>query len=254
MENPTVTITGISGFLGSQICLLFLKDGSYKVRGTVRSVNNPKKIQPLKDAFGEYFSQLELVEADLMNEQSLDKAIEGSTYVVHTASPFPLANPKHEDEVIKPAVDGTLFAMKACRKHKVKRIVITASLLTMTEEKNPSMYSKSKKLADKASMDFIAALPADEKLELVTIHPGFILGPNLNSASFTSGDFIKKIMLKEFPKLPRVQLGCVDVREVAQAHLQALKVPEADGKKFQLCENAYWITDIGECLKELYGN
>lgn len=68
MENPTVTVTGVSGFLGSMVCLYLLKDGSYKVRGTVRSTNNPKKIQPLKDAFGEYFSQLELVEADLGNE------------------------------------------------------------------------------------------------------------------------------------------------------------------------------------------
>jgi hypothetical protein len=32
-----------------------LKNGTFKVRGTVRSVNNPEKIEPLKKAFGEYF-------------------------------------------------------------------------------------------------------------------------------------------------------------------------------------------------------
>lgn len=181
MENPTVTITGVSGFLGSMICLNFLKDGSYKVRGTVRSVNNPKKIQPLKDAFGEYFSQLELVEADLTNEASIQKAIEGATYVVHTASPFPLSNPKSEDELIKPAVEGTLSVCRACTANNVKRLVITASLLTSTEEKKPSMYSKSKKLANKASWDYWNALPADNKFDLVTIHPGLIIGPNNNT-------------------------------------------------------------------------
>ena len=148
MENPTVTVTGVSGYLGSQVCLQLLKDGAYKVRGTVRSTTNPKKIQPLKDAFGEYFDKLELVEADLGNEESLANAIAGSTYVVHTASPFPLQNPKNEMELIKPAVDGTLFVMKACRAHKVKRIVITSSMVTMMDEKKPSMYSKSKKMAD----------------------------------------------------------------------------------------------------------
>jgi hypothetical protein len=45
------------------------------VRGTVRSINNPEKIEPLKKAFGEYFDKLELVEADLCDENSIIKAI-----------------------------------------------------------------------------------------------------------------------------------------------------------------------------------
>ena len=51
-------------------------------------------------------------------------------------------------------------------------------MLTMIDDKNPSVYARSKILADKASYDFVEALPADEKMELVTIHPGLILGPN----------------------------------------------------------------------------
>jgi len=58
---------------------------------------------------------LELVEADLMDENSIMQAIEGSDYVVHTASPFPIVQPKDEDELIKPAVNGTLSVMKACK-------------------------------------------------------------------------------------------------------------------------------------------
>ena len=42
-----VTITGVSGYVGSAVCLEFLKDGGFKVRGTVRDKNNPKKIQTL---------------------------------------------------------------------------------------------------------------------------------------------------------------------------------------------------------------
>ena len=74
-DKPVVTITGISGYLGAQVCLLFLKDGSYKVRGTVRSKTNKEKIEPLKIAFKEHFDQLELVEADLLDEQSLIKEL-----------------------------------------------------------------------------------------------------------------------------------------------------------------------------------
>jgi dihydroflavonol-4-reductase len=56
-----------------------------------------------------------LVNADLTNPESLNKAIEGCDFVVHTASPFPPAVPRHEDDIIKPAVEGTLAVMKAAR-------------------------------------------------------------------------------------------------------------------------------------------
>ena len=130
--KPVVTITGVSGYVGSQTCLLFLKSGKYQVRGTVRDKNNEKKISPLRKAFGEYFEQLELVEADLLDEESMIKAIEGSTYVAHIASPFVMMKPKDEDDLIKPAVNGTLAAMKACRASKVKRIVITSSVASIS--------------------------------------------------------------------------------------------------------------------------
>ena len=54
-SKPTVVITGISGYLGSHVALVFLKDGSYNVRGTVRDTKNPVKIEPLRKAFGTYF-------------------------------------------------------------------------------------------------------------------------------------------------------------------------------------------------------
>ena len=86
--KPTVLITGVTGYVGSQCCLAFLKSGNYNVRGTVRDKNSEKRIAPIRKSFGEYFDQLELVEADLLQEESLISAITGATYVVHTASPF----------------------------------------------------------------------------------------------------------------------------------------------------------------------
>ena len=67
-DKPLVTITGISGFIGAEVCLAFLNDGGFKVRGTVRSKTNDSKIDPLKKAFKEKFNQLEIVEADLMDD------------------------------------------------------------------------------------------------------------------------------------------------------------------------------------------
>ena len=73
--KKTVTITGISGYLGSHVCLQFLQSGNYNVRGTVRSKTNEARLEPLRKAFGEHFDQLELVEADLLEEESLIAAI-----------------------------------------------------------------------------------------------------------------------------------------------------------------------------------
>ena len=60
-----------------------------------------------------------MVEADLLDEESMLNAIEGSTYVVHVASPAPIDMVKDENELIKPAVGGTLAVLKACKAHKV---------------------------------------------------------------------------------------------------------------------------------------
>ena len=87
-NKPIVTITGVTGYLGAHVCLLFLKDGRYRVRGTVRNTKNATKIDPIKKSFGELFNKLELVEADLLDDASMSNAIKGSRYVVHTASPF----------------------------------------------------------------------------------------------------------------------------------------------------------------------
>ena len=72
------------------------------------------------------FDQLELVNADLLNADSIMQAVSGCDYIVHTASPFPLAAPKNEDELIKPASEGTRAVMRAAHHHKIKRVVITS--------------------------------------------------------------------------------------------------------------------------------
>ena len=142
------------------------------------------------------------------------KAIKGSTYVVHLASPFFFS--KNENDLIKPAVDGTNAVMKACELAGVRRCVVTSScasvfnvakadrpangLFNESHWSNPDRpegldgYSKSKVLAEKAAWDFKDALPVNKRFELVTICPGFIFGPPLSKQSGTSVGYISAIM------------------------------------------------------------
>ena len=94
------------------------------MRGTVRDKTNAGKIEELKAAFGEHFTNLELVDVDLLNADSVNAAVAGSTYVVHTASPVL----NDGDKAVETAVDGTLNVLKACRTGGVKRCVVTGSV------------------------------------------------------------------------------------------------------------------------------
>ncbi len=78
----------------------------------MRDPSNEKKIAPLKTAFGEHFDSLELVKADLLDQDSIHAACEGVTYIMHVASPVPSDEPKDKHKVIGPAVCGTLYVME----------------------------------------------------------------------------------------------------------------------------------------------
>lgn len=268
-QKKKVLITGISGYLGSFVCDTFLKNGTFKVRGTVRDTKNAKKIDPLRKAFGENFDEIELVEADLLNPESLDRAVQGCDYVVHTASPVPdKGEPKDENILIKPAVEGTLAVLRAAHKYKVKRVVITSSLSAVVM-KNPEnvrerydetdwsdldacgAYDKSKTLAEKAAWDFVHSLKEEERFEFVSINPVFILGPALVPTD-SSPTAVKMLLQGKIPFVPKVMLVVVDVREVALAHLNAILVDEAKNQRFLLGNTSMWIRDVANTLKAIY--
>ena len=58
--------------------------------------------------------------------------------------------------------------------------------------------------------------------------------------------------MKKMPALPYVSIPLVDVRDVAEAHLQAVKVSKAAGKRFMLVEGSHWFTEIGQTLNKNY--
>jgi nucleoside-diphosphate-sugar epimerase len=109
-------------------------------------------------------------------------------------------------------------------------------------------YNKSKLLAEKAAWEYMDSLPEDEKFELSTINPAFVLGPTNVGGNFSSGSFIGQIMMNKLPSIPKISMPCVDVRNVATAHAVALKTDEAQGKRFLLNADTIWFTFIAETL------
>lgn len=157
-------ITGITGYIGKHVAAELLKQ-NYEVVGTIRSLAKAEAtrsaLAAIPGAAGVTF-----VEADLLSDMGWDKAVEGCDYVMHLASPFVIAEPKDENEMITPAVEGTKRVIKAAMRAGVKRMVLTSSIVSMTSGK-PSgkygsdswsdtnqaigAYSKSKTLAERAA-------------------------------------------------------------------------------------------------------
>lgn len=132
-----------------------------------------------------------------MDKDSLRNAVEGCDYVIHVASPLPAESPKDEDEVIKPAVEGTIGILEACVGTSVKKIVITGSCVSIFDyakgerdvdendwaeiNKNTSPYFKSKIIAEKAAWDFMDNLSEDDKtFEISLVNPGLVVGKLLS--------------------------------------------------------------------------
>lgn len=83
----TVTVTGATGFIATELVKQLLEKG-YDVRGTVRSLKNEENVAHLKALDAALPGNLTLHEADLLQEGSFDNVVKGSDYVFHTASPF----------------------------------------------------------------------------------------------------------------------------------------------------------------------
>ena len=196
-EKPLVTITGVNGYLGAHVCLKFLEDGRFRVRGTVRDKWNERKVAPLRTAFHDFFTDLELVTCDLLKHETIADAIIGSKYVVHTAFakyPDPVHDePGFQEEVAK----QTQVILEACRANKVKRLVLTSTLTNITEttenlrEYDESVWSdldrldaycpflKAKFIQEEMISKFVASETNDFGLEFASICPGMIVGPTL---------------------------------------------------------------------------
>jgi len=259
-----VLVTGASGYIALHCITELLKNG-YAVKGSLRSMNRENEV---REAVRKEVSDnnLEICELDLLNDEGWDNAASECEYMLHLASPFIVGEPKSEDELIRPAKEGTMRALKAAKKAGIKKIVLTSSIVaiayghdkkicsgddwTNTQE-DVGAYTKSKTLAEKDAWNFINA---DENKELImtTIHPGFVMGPLLSDdTQGASADFMAKMILGKFPALPDVYMHISDVRDTAKLHVQALKSDESDGKRILTTSSKdYHITKIAKIAKD----
>jgi len=244
----TVLVTGGSGFVGGHVILQLLADG-HTVRTTVRNLSREAAVRDtLAKAGATNLDKLSFFAADLEKDDGWAEAVAGCEFVQHVASPFPIAQPKDEMELIRPAVDGTLRVLRAARDAGVKRVVQTSSFAAVgyghghrdtpydetdwTDVNGPAVqpYMKSKTLAERSAWDFVER--EGNGMELAVVNPVGIFGPALNGDLSTSIELVKQMLEGKLPGAPRLYLGAVDVRDVAGMQVKAMTDPQAAGQRF----------------------
>lgn len=260
-------MTGASGFIASWLVKLLLERG-YTVRASVRDPGNSLKIAHLISLPGAN-ERLELVKADLLDDGSFDSAVDGCAGVFHTASPFFFNTTNPQNELIDPALQGTINIVNACVKAKsVKRLVLTSSTAAVlySAARKPEdvvdeqfwsdpeyccrenlWYQLSKTLAEKEAWK----LSKEHGLNLITVNPAMVVGPLLQSTMNTSSEIILRCLNGSSSTYPNAVLGWVHVKDVAEAHILAFEVPTASGR-YICAERVAHYEEIMEILRKLY--
>ena len=269
MTQRTVLITGISGFIAKHCALELLKAG-YRVRGTVRNLDRTAQVL---ETLGKHadVSAVEFAQADLEADEGWPEAVAGCWGVLHVASPFPTTQPKDEQVLIRPAVDGTMRVLRAAKAGGVERLVQTSSTVSVTygyphDRAEPfteadwtivdgpgvTPYAKSKTLAERAAREWVEA--GGGEMYYSSVNPSFVLGPALDTDVGASAEIIEMFLKGKYPGTPRVSFGCVDVRDVATMHLRALELDLPSGGRYLGVADCLWMRDIARAIRTGLGD
>lgn len=260
-----VFVSGGSGYIAGFLIRQLIAEG-WTVHTSIRDL---AKEATVRASLAVDDSKLKFFAADLTSDAGWAEAMAGCSHVAHVASPLPSNAPKSDDELIVPARDGALRALKAANAAGVKRFVMTSSMAAIayghgrsksvfteadwTDPTSPDAYAyvRSKTIAERAARDWVAAEGGE--MEFVTVNPSLVLGP-LQSGDFsTSLEAIKKLLEGSMPGLPNFGFGIVDVRDVADMHVRCLTMPDMAGERF-ICSGPFlMMADVAAILRSGLG-
>jgi dihydroflavonol-4-reductase len=214
-------------------------------------------------------ARLRFFAADLTADAGWAEAMAGCSHAAHVASPVPLRAVKDPDELIVPARDGALRALRAAKAAGVRRFVMTSSVAAIAYGRGRGVhhfteadwtppdypgaqpYVRSKAIAERAARDWVAAEGGG--IEYCSVNPSVVLGPVWSRDYSPSVAIVKRLLEGSVRGCPDIGFGVVDVRDVADLHVRALNVPGMAGERFLASGPFMKIAEIAEVLRSRLG-
>ncbi|KAL7951754.1 hypothetical protein V8C42DRAFT_305114 [Trichoderma barbatum] len=286
VEPPAlVAVTGANGFI-AQHCVAALLEEGYRVVGTVRSA---AKVEAVKDSHKRHPALDVVVIEDITNALSYLDVLGplSPAAVLHLAAPFHYNATNFEREMMIPAVQGSTAILEAAAQIKsIRRIIQTNSFASIYDasagpspgkiytaqdwspltyedgaqaDNAPTAYRASKTAAEKAAWKFMESRALG--FDLVSLCPGMVFGPFLPEAKpqTIAGVNTSNLLVwaavsagRDSALPPTRGPVWVDVRDVADAHVKALRVVEAGGGRYLLASGIYCNQELADVSRRMF--
>jgi dihydroflavonol-4-reductase len=261
----TVLVSGGSGYIAGFLIRQLVAEG-WIVHTTIRDLAREAAVRQLLAVDN---GRLKFFAADLMHDAGWADAMAGCSHAAHVASPVPVRAVKDANELIAPARDGALRALRAAKAAGVRRFVMTSSVAaiaygrgrgvhTFTEadwtdpgRPGTTPYVQSKTLAERAARDWVAQQGGG--IEYCSINPSVVLGPVWSRDYSASVVIVKKLLDGSMGACPDIGFGVVDVRDVADLHVRALAAPNMAGERFIASGPFLKLREIADILRAQLG-
>lgn len=242
-------VTGATGFIGGNLVKELVKQ-DYQVRALVRKDSDRRNIQDL---------DIEVVLGDLLDRDSLDRALDGCDVLFHVAASYTFWA-RHPATIYETNVQGTENILASARDRGIKKVVYTSTESTIgtangcpgTEnmesdlEDMPGDYKKSKYLAEK-----LAFKMCSDGLPLVVVNPTMPAGPG-DIKPTPTGQVIVDFLNRKMPACVNTGLNVVDVEDVAKGHILALEKGHC-GERYILGNRNLTFREILGLLEQITG-
>jgi dihydroflavonol-4-reductase len=220
-NSEQVLVTGASGFVGSAVARALVRRGA-RVRALVRTTSPRAHLDKY---------DIEFVEGDLRDAESLGAAMAGVRYLFHVAADYRLwaRDPR---EIVRNNITATRNIMEAARAAGVERIVHTSSIATLMgkgtigiadesvrqqEHQVIGAYKRSKLLTERMVEDMAA-----DGLPVVIVNPTTPIGPS-DVRPTPTGRIIVEAASGRMPGFVDTGLNFVHVDDVAAGHIAAIE-------------------------------
>jgi dihydroflavonol-4-reductase len=243
-------VTGATGFVGAAVVRALLA-AHWQVRALVRRGSVRSNLRSL---------DVEAVEGDLTDFDSLVRAAQGCAGLFHVAADYRLGA-RDPSQLYRNNVDGTRNMLTAARRAGVQRIVYTSSVATIGippdgapgDERTPvalenmiGHYKRSKYLAEEVVRE-----AAREAASVVIVSPSTPVGPG-DVKPTPTGQLVLDAAAGRMPAYVDTGLNVVHVDDVAAGHLLAYERGEA-GERYILGGQDMTLREILEVIAALVG-